>query len=236
VGTKIHSAWVLKTSAGLIVLDTLFDYAVEPEIVDGIKKLGLDPKTIRYVIVTHGHGDHDEGAALLQSRYGAHVVMGGPDWATVAATPNMPGGAPKKDIVATDGQKITLGDTTVTLYLTPGHTLGTLGMIFQVRDHGRPLTVAYSGGTAFNFRHEPGRFDAYIASQRKMQKVAADAGATVLISNHSLFDNAYERSRLAQLPRPKGAPHPLEFGRDATIRYFKVLEECAIAVKTAEFG
>ena len=162
--------------------------------------------------------------------------MGGPDWDVVAATPNMPGGAPKRDIVATDGQKLTLGDTTVNIYTTPGHTLGTLSFTFPVKDHGRSLTVAYSGGTAFNFRHEAGRFDTYIASQRKMQKVAAEANATVLISNHSLFDSAYDRARLAGLSRPAGEPHSMEVGPDATRRYFKVLEECAIAVRTKEFG
>ncbi|HEX3364857.1 MBL fold metallo-hydrolase [Phenylobacterium sp.] len=237
VGTKIHSSWVLKTSQGLIVIDTLYAYAVEPEIVDGLKALGLDPKTIKYVIVSHGHGDHDQGARLLQDRYGAHVIMGAPDWDVVAAQPNMPGGGPpKRDMTATDGQKLTLGDTTVTIYTTPGHTLGTLSLVFPVKEHGRPLTVAYSGGTAFNFRHEPGRFDTYIASQRKMQKVAAEANATVLLSNHSLFDSAYDRTRLAGLPRSADEPHPLEVGADATRRYFKVLEECAIAVRTKEFG
>ena len=61
MGTKIHSSWVLQTSQGLIVIDTLYAYAAEPEIVDGLKALGLDPKTIKYVIVSHGHGDHDQG-------------------------------------------------------------------------------------------------------------------------------------------------------------------------------
>src|ERR1700712_4131688 len=76
VGTKVHSAWALQTSGGIILIDTLYNYAVEPEIVDGLKKLGLSPASIKYVIVTHAHGDHDEGAKLLQERYGAHVVMG----------------------------------------------------------------------------------------------------------------------------------------------------------------
>ena len=77
VGTKINSAWAIKTSAGIILLDTMYNYAAETEIVDGLKKLGLDPATIKYVIVSHGHGDHDEGAKLLQDKYGARVIMGG---------------------------------------------------------------------------------------------------------------------------------------------------------------
>jgi len=149
VGTRIHSAWALQTSDGIILIDTLYNYAVEPEIVEGLKKLGLNPASIKYVIITHAHGDHDEGAKLLQDRYGAHVVMGGPDWDLIEKNPNMPGGVPKRDIVGTDGQKITLGDTSVTLVATPGHTLGTLSMIFTVKDRGRPVTIAYSGGTGW---------------------------------------------------------------------------------------
>src|SRR5262249_25927507 len=78
VGTKIHSAWALRTSGGIILIDTLYNYAVEPEIVQGLIKLGLNPATIKYVIITHAHGDHDEGAKLLQDRFGSHVVLGAP--------------------------------------------------------------------------------------------------------------------------------------------------------------
>ena len=80
LGTKIHSAWALTTSAGIVLIDTLFDYAVVPEIVDGLGELGLDPHDIKYVLISHAHGDHDQGAALLQNRYGAKVVMGAADW------------------------------------------------------------------------------------------------------------------------------------------------------------
>src|SRR4051812_48761113 len=134
VGTKVHSAWALQTSGGIILIDTLYDYAVQPEILDGFKTLGLDPARIKYVIVSHAHGDHDEGARLLQDRYGAHVVMGAADWDTIENSTNMPGGAPRRDMVAADGQKIKVGDTSVTIVTTPGHTPGTLSLIFPVKD------------------------------------------------------------------------------------------------------
>jgi metallo-beta-lactamase class B len=232
VGTKIHSAWALQTSGGVILIDTLYNYAVEPEIVDGFKTLGLDPTKIKYVIVSHAHGDHDEGARLLQDRYGAHVVMGAADWDTIESSTNMPGGAPKRDIVATDGQKITLGDTSVTIVATPGHTPGTLSLIFPVKDRGKTLTVVYSGGTGFNFPHDAAHYDTYIASQRKIAAAAAAAVATVVMSNHSEFDDAYDRSRLVRL-REASEPHPYEIGAAAVARYFKVTEECALAARTA---
>ena len=236
VGTKEHSSWALKTSEGIILIDTLYNYAVEAEIIDGLKTLGLDPAAVKYVIISHAHGDHDQGAALLQSRYGAKVVMGGPDWETTTARTNYSGGVAKRDIEAADRQKLTLGDTSVQLVTTPGHTLGTLSLLFPVKDHGRTLTVAYSGGTAFNFQHSPARFDTYIASQQKFAKAAAAAGATVMLSNHSAFDHAAEYAPKAMEKRSSGQPHVFEVGKQGVANYLKVLEECAVATKTAEFG
>src|SRR5437762_7531257 len=95
--------------------------------------------------------------------------------------------APKRDIITTDGMKITLGDTTVTIWLTPGHTPGTLSYTFAVLDRGKPVNVAYSGGTAFNFVNntpDPGikNFQTYIESQKHIAAKAASTGATVLRS------------------------------------------------------
>ena len=227
VGSKIHSSWALTSSEGIILIDTLFTYNSEEEIVEGLKKLGLDPAKIKYVIITHAHGDHVGGAKLLQDKFGSHVVMGGPDWDSIERSVNgYPLGKPKRDIVADDGQKITLGDTAVTIVTTPGHTPGTLSMIFTVKDRGKPLTVAYSGGTAFNFPSTAANFDTYINSQRKMAAAAAAANATVLMSNHSEFDGAVSKIKMLA-GRKAGEPHPFEVGADAVARYFKVSEECA---------
>ena len=135
VGGKVHSAWALTTSEGIILIDTIFPYNSEELIVGGMQKLGLDPKNIKYVLISHAHADHIGGAEMLQTRYGARIVMGGPDWDPVAKYPNRyKTMAPKRDIVATDGMKITLGGTTVTIWLTPGHTPGTLSYTFTVLD------------------------------------------------------------------------------------------------------
>ena len=175
VGTQIHSAWALTTTDGIIVIDTLFDYAIEPEIVDGLTALGLDPRDIKYVLISHAHGDHDQGAAVLQSRYGAKVVMGAADWeATLQRPATAAGGVPKRDVaVGPEGTKITLGGTTIDVIATPGHTRGTLSYIFRVHDRGRALTVAYAGGTAFNFPREAENFAIYRDSQRKMIEAGA---------------------------------------------------------------
>jgi metallo-beta-lactamase class B len=231
VGSKIHNSWALTTSEGIIILDTLFTYNSEEEIVGGLKKLGLDPAAIKYVIITHAHGDHVGGAKLLQDRFHAHIVMGGPDWDSIERSVNAyPQGKPRRDIAADDGQKITLGDTSVTLVTTPGHTPGTLSMIFPVKDNGKPLVVAYSGGTAFNFPSTGPNFDIYIRSQAKMAAAAAAANATVFMSNHTEFDNAVPKIKMLAARKP-GEPHPFEIGKDAIAHYFTVSGECAEAAK-----
>ncbi|MEQ1580375.1 MAG: MBL fold metallo-hydrolase [Steroidobacteraceae bacterium] len=231
VGTLIHSAWALTTSDGIIVIDTLFDYAVESEIVEGMKTLGLDPRTIKYVLITHAHGDHDQGAALLQSRYGAKVVMGAPDWdATLQRPESAPGGVPKRDIVVgPEGAKIKLGGTTVEAVFTPGHSPGTLSYLFPVKDGNRTLTVAYSGGTAFNFPRRKENFAIYRDSAARMRAAASAAGATVLMTNHTEFDGAYDKARIAQLPRAAGEKHPYETDVATVQRYFEMTEACAEA-------
>jgi metallo-beta-lactamase class B len=231
VGTKIHSSWALTTTDGIVLIDTLFDYAIEPEIVDGLTTLGLDPRAIKYVLISHAHGDHDQGAALLQRRYGAKIVMGAADWESTLARPaSAPGGVPKRDVVVgPEGTKITLGGTSVDVIATPGHTPGTLSFIFTARDMGRPVVVAYAGGTAFNFPRRAENFAIYRDSQRKMAKAAAAAGATVMMSNHTEFDRAYDRARLAQLPRAAGDKHPYETDAATVLRYFDIGADCAEA-------
>ena len=234
LGTRQHSSWALRTSAGLIIIDTNFAWATEPEIIDGLVKLNLDPKDIKYVIISHAHGDHDQGAAELQRRYGAKVVMGAQDWESTLQRPaTAAGGVPTRDIsVGPEGTKITLGDTTVTVVPTPGHTPGTLSYVFPVKDQGKTVTVAYSGGTLTGaFGTVAARWDEYIASQRKIAKAAEDAGASVLLSNHSEYDGAYTKARLAGLKREVGEDNPFVVGVDGVQRYFTVMQECALASK-----
>ena len=104
--------------------------------------------------------------------------------------------------------------------------------VFPVKDGGRTVMVAYSGGTLTGaFGTDGARWDEYAASQRKIAKVAADAGATVMLSNHSEYDGAYTRARLVSAKREVGENHPFIVGADAVQRYFTVMAECAMASK-----
>jgi metallo-beta-lactamase class B len=67
VGQSEYSAWAVTTSAGIILMDAIFDYSVEDEVVNGLKTLGLDPAQIKYVVISHAHGDHVGGAGFSRS-------------------------------------------------------------------------------------------------------------------------------------------------------------------------
>lgn len=225
VGTKEHTAWAVTTSGGIIVIDPLYAYAVEDEVVEGLKTLGFDPATIKYVLVSHGHGDHAGGAAYLQDRFDAHIVTA--DWDLLDRTTSGPR-KPKRDIVATDGQKLTLGDTTLTLHLTPGHTPGTVSTLIPVKDRGRPHVAALWGGTAFNFAQTPENFKMYIASAERFSKIAVAARADIILSNHVAFDGS-DTKLPALATRKLDGPHPYVVGTDSVKRYLQVAGECAKA-------
>jgi len=189
---------------------------------------------VKYVIVSHGHLGESGGAYLFQSRYGARIVTA--DWDLIEGSLHgYPTGKPKRDIVATDGMKITVGGRTVTLYLTPGHTPGTISGVFEVRDRGKPLTVFYSGGTEFNFPNDVGHFDQYLASVRRQAQLAKDAGATIIINNQSQFNGAADKLRMLA-DRKDGERHPLDVGADAVGRYFAIEDQCAQAQRLKVMG
>lgn len=235
VGGKVHSAWALTTREGIILLDTLYPYNSEEAIIGGMRKVGLDPKDIKYMLITHAHADHVGGAETIQKQYGPRVVMSAADWDLLAQYPNRyKGMSPKRDVVATDGMKITLGGETVTIWFTPGHTPGTISFTFSVLDRGKRVNVTYSGGTALVFESRKpeigiGNLQTYIESQRHLAAKAKETGATVLLSNHSEFDNAYYKTLM--LPGRGNGAHPFEQGSAWVQRYFKVSEGCARAAQ-----
>jgi metallo-beta-lactamase class B len=239
LGQTEYSAWAINTSDGIILLDAIFDYSVEDEVIEGLKKLGLNPASIKYAIMGHWHGDHAAGAKTLQERFGTRIIMGAADWDTVEK--QNPAWKPKRDIVATDGMKVTLGDTTVTVHVTPGHTAGTLSSIFPVKDGGRTHTVAYWGGTMYNWinrtanptseyfgKPESYWFKQYADTTVRFKDLAASAGADIVMSNHTQFDGS--KTKMPQIAaRKPGDPHPYVVGKDSVQRYLTVVGECANA-------
>jgi metallo-beta-lactamase class B len=231
VGSAWVSAWALTSSDGIVLIDALNSEAEARSLIDGgLRKLGHDPAQIRQVLVTHGHGDHYGGAPYLARQYRARVVMSEADWKMsetqleFAIPLWLP--PPKRDVAVNDGDKLTQGDATVTVYQTPGHTLGTLTPVLELRDGARKHRAMIWGGTAFNFGRDLPRLEAYIAATQRMTKLAEEQQIDVLLSNHPGYDGT-----VAKLARTRGAGdgHPFVMGTPAVVRALGVMGSCAQA-------
>jgi metallo-beta-lactamase class B len=226
LGMTEYSVWAITTSQGIILLDAIYDYSIQDEVEDGLKKVGLNPADIKYVVVSHGHLDHAGGAKFLQEKYGARLLMSAADYALLDQ--QNPSWKPKRDLVVTDGQKLTLGDFTMTMYLTPGHTEGTISTIFPVRDGNDRHTVATWGGTLFNFGPNRPRLLSYAQQAERFRGIADKAGADVILSNHTQYDGSKVKLP-AVAARKRGEKNPYVVGTDAVRRYLTVVNECAQA-------
>ena len=136
------------------------------------------------------------------------------------------GTKPKRDIEATDGQKLTLGDTTLTLYITPGHTPGTISTVFPVKDHGTPHLAALWGGVGLNPDRE--RVQLYIQSAQRFSDIVKQAGADIILTNHTDWDRSKINLPMLAKARPDG-PNPYIVGNAKVLNFLKVAEECATA-------
>lgn len=234
VGSAWVSAWVLKTSEGLILIDALNNTKEAADLIEGgMRRLGLDPAQIRYVLVTHGHGDHYGGAQMLAERYRARVVASEIDWKMMETDLefdsklwNKP---PKRDIAVGDGDTLTLGDTTMRFMITPGHTLGTITPVFDVRDGQRVHKAMIWGGTSFNFGRDMARLDGYIAQTERMRELSARWGIDVPLSNHPGYDGTVAKLK-ARAAAPAGN-NPFVSGQPVVDRAMRVLNTCARAQK-----
>jgi metallo-beta-lactamase class B len=237
LGNYWTSAYAVKTSAGIVVIDSL-DNADEAEhyIEGGLRKLGLNPADIKYVIVSHAHGDHYGGAAYLKKKFNPRIVMSDIDWKTFDDPAFDPkrnplfDPPPKRDVAVNDGDAIKLGGTTFKFYVIPGHTLGTLATVFTVHDHGEPHRAVSWGGTGYNFGPLPDRLQLYSDTTVKYGEILWQEKADVLLSNHVIFDSAVAKMATLRDRKPSD-PNPYVVGTDAVQRFLTVLGECALATK-----
>ncbi len=222
--------WAVTTSEGIILHDTAYDYMVEDQIVDGLRQMGLDAADIKYVIISQGHSDHYYGAKTLQDRYGARIIMSEADWDLVANDNSPSELKPRKDMVATDGMELTLGDTTLTLYLTPGHTPGTISTLIPLKDGDRWHLGSIWGGNSVGVRYWTERSEGlriYAASAQRFRDITARARVDVFLASHTNHDNTLAKVNGLRF-RNAGEAHPF-VDAEAVGRHLTVVGDCAEA-------
>ena len=225
LGVKTVTAWALTTSDGIILFDAMFHHNVEETVVGSLRQLGLEPADIKYVIVSHAHNDHFGGARYLQDTFGARIVMAVEDWEHMRSWPQLGSLAPfpRDDIAVRDGYTITLGDTTVRIVATPGHTPGTISPIFPVRDGGEVHYVGYWGASAVSFLPPEGVLE-YMASADRFARI--DARVDVPLTNHPFIDGSLLKLE-ALGRRRRGDPHPFVEGNAGFRSWMAAIHDCA---------
>jgi metallo-beta-lactamase class B len=158
VGASDIASFLIATPAGHVILDAGFEETV-PIIRDNVKKLGFKIEDVKILIIGHAHYDHVGGLADLKALTGAKLAVSKADAALLAS-----GG--KKDYLFTsetfrfkpvqtdrilkDGDTVTLGGTTLTAHLTPGHTKGNTTWTMKAKEGGRTYDVVVMGSPSIN--------------------------------------------------------------------------------------
>lgn len=196
VGTKPASTHIIDTGAGLIMIDSGYQHSLYL-VLENMRKVGLDPMDIKYIVHTHGHIDHCGATQALVKLTGAKTFLGEPDKDYVNGVLDLSWAKElgleleefEPDVLVNDGDTITLGNTTLTAVATPGHTPGAMSYVFEAEQDGRKLTACIHGGAGLNtmkkaFLDKYGlpysyRED-YLASVERLKKLKVD----IYLGNH----------------------------------------------------
>lgn len=216
VGICWVSAWLIKTSDGLVLIDTLYGPYTD-QLIDNIKKLGFNPSDIKMVLLTHGHFDHVGGVSKLKSQIPAKFVMTQAGWSEAQADAQKSQGKPTAwtmpetaDILVKDGDVLTLGDTRFYAYATPGHTWGTTSYALDVMDGEKTYRAITIGGLGLNAIESPKQVEAYINSVDRIKAMvnASNHPISVHLTAHPFSTGLTEAKELLKSRKP-GQPHPL---------------------------
>jgi metallo-beta-lactamase class B len=150
VGSKSIAQYLITTPQGHILLDSGFEVSV-PRIADNVRALGFRFEDVKLLLASHAHIDHVQGHAVARRMTGAQVLVSAPDAPVIESggkgEPVFDGihaWAPcAVDRVIADGERVTLGGTTLVAHLTPGHTRGATTWTMDVEDGGRTLAVVF---------------------------------------------------------------------------------------------
>lgn len=215
VGASDVTSFLLTTPAGHILLDGGFEQTV-PIIQANVKKLGFRLEDVKILLNSHAHLDHAGGLAGLKKLSGAQLLASAEDAVLLAAggkgdfrygdelsyPPVQP------DRVIKDGETVTLGGTTLTAHLTPGHTKGCTTWTAKVEEGGKPLDVVFVCSLSIN----PGvsltdspKYPRIAEDYRRTFQVLESLPVDVFLHAHGqlfrLTEKA-ERARKGETPNP----------------------------------
>lgn len=238
VGTTMLSSFLITTPDGHILVSANYESSV-PIIKANVEELGFDFEDIKILISGHAHPDHIEGNALVKELTGAEVVVGRLEVPAIEAA-RTPDGKPLPiDRIVDEGDTVSLGGTTLTAHLLPGHTKGCLAWSLDLEEDGR----TYYGFIECSLN---GRFLDYVDNEdypnivddmRATYRKAREIPAEVWVSSHGVFYGLDEKYAKLETRR-EGDPNPFvdPEGYKAAVAEQERLFEEALARQLAEAG
>ena len=213
VGSVGISAWVIKTPAGLILLDAgMPEYA--PTVEANIRALGFRLSDVKILLNSHAHFDHSGGLARIKADTGAKLIASAgdrqalergvyPGWEQDHSFDAPP---VKVDRVVADGGTVALGGVRLTAMITPGHSEGCTNYLLTVRDRGIAHTAFFfcSASVAANRLVPNPQYPGIVADYRRTFARLKTVRADIFLAPHAEFyDLAEKRAKLG-----KPGPNP----------------------------
>ena len=213
VGTDGLASYLITSPQGHILVDTVMPEATS-QIKANIEKLGFKVTDIKYLVNTHAHIDHTGGLAEMKQASGAQMIAGEAD------KPLLEGGyypgaqedaalafpPVKVDRTVREGDKVSVGDVTLTARETPGHSPGCTSWEFAVKDGDatRSVLIFCSGTVALNRLVTNPTYSGIVTDYRKTFARAKDMKVDVLLAPHpEMYRMQDKRAMLSD-----GAPNP----------------------------
>jgi metallo-beta-lactamase class B len=234
--------WIIDTGDGYIMLDSSYDYGVDTILLPNMAKLGLNPAKVKYILITHGTGpkggDHSGGVKYFHDNYGTKVVMSGPEWDRTKINCGSAGPdcwVKSEDvIVGTDGQTLTLGNTTITMVYTPRSTAGGgMSYFIPVKIKGKRHMWATYGNTGINGPLP--NIQVYLDAMAKWFTYVDNLKPDIAISSHPFVDGSIRRMEIIRECQDKrgrqdvcGPHNPFLIGKEGARRYFEIMNQCAV--------
>ena len=232
VGAGNVASWAIDTGKSIVLIDALNNNEqAQQYIIDGLSTLGLGNKPISHLIISHGHGDHYGGFELIESTYSPRIVMSDIEWGYLENDKFASyrwGKKPSRDVAVANGEKLNVNGTELTLYVTPGHTPGTLTVVFPVIDGNEEHRAVLWGGTGLNYGPDVPRIKSYTESAMAMKRLVEEQNIDVFLSNHP--GRAGTREKLGALSkRQSNQRHAFVQGQGVVVEAFELLENCTRA-------
>ncbi len=215
VGGTDMTVFLITTPDGHILIDSTYERDV-PFIRQNVEELGFNMRDIRFLLNSHAHGDHIQAHSIMKELTGAQVVMSEADGAALAAGGPGADGRPRFTPVVPDryirtGDTVTLGGTTLTAHVFPGHTRGATTWTTEVEDGGQRRTFVFWGGIGgvrqpfVNNAEWPSIAEDYADTLRRARQLSCEFFTEGHVAGFGLIDKM-NRLLAGEQPNPFYAP------------------------------